>query len=79
MPVLDGCVDGSMRKLLIPIIEKEYKLKYKSLQIDDLFKSDEVVLSNAISGVKKVTLFKERQYNDESLYNYLLKSINNLI
>ena len=78
-PLSDGCVDGSMRKLLIPIIEKEYKLTYKSLQIDDLFKSDEVVLSNAISGVKRVTLFKEREYNDESLYNYLLKSINNLI
>ena len=78
-PLSEGCVDGSMRKLLIPIIEKEYKLTYKSLQIDDLFKSDEVVLSNAISGVKRVTLFKERQYNDESLYNYLLKSINNLI
>jgi len=54
-------------------------LTYKSLQIKDLLESDEVILSNAISGVKKVTLFKEREYNDESLYNYLLKSINNLI
>ena len=78
-PLSDGCVDGSMRKLLIPIIEKEYKLTYKSLQIKDLLESDEVILSNAISGVKKVTLFKEREYNDESLYNYLLNSINNLI
>ena len=78
-PLSEGCVDGSMRNILIPIIEKEYKLTYKSLQIEDLFKSDEVILSNAISGIKKVTLFKEREYNDESLYNYLLKSINNLI
>ena len=78
-PLSDGCVDGSMRKLLIPIIEKKFKIIYKSLQIEDLFDSDEVILSNAISGVKRVTLFKERQYNDESLYNYLLKSINNLI
>ena len=78
-PLSEGCVDGSMRKILIPIIEKEYKLTYKSLQIKDLLESDEVILSNAISGVKKVTLFKEREYNDESLYNYLLKSINNLI
>ena len=78
-PLSEGCVDGSIRNILIPIIEKEYKLTYKSLQIKDLLESDEVILSNAISGVKKVTLFKERQYNDESLYNYLLKSINNLI
>ena len=78
-PLSDGCVDGSMRKLLIPIIEKKFKIIYKSLQIEDLFGSDEVILSNAISGVKKVTLFKEREYSDESLYNYLLKSINNLI
>ena len=68
-----------MRNILIPIIEKEYKLTYKSLQIKDLLESDEIILSNAISGLKKVTLFKEREYNDESLYNYLLKSINNLI
>ena len=78
-PLSDGCVDGSMRKLLIPIIEKEYKLTYKSLHIKDLLESDEVILSNAISGIKRVTLFKEREYNDESLYNYLFKSINNLI
>ena len=30
-PLSEGCVDGSMRKILIPIIEKEYKLTYKSL------------------------------------------------
>ena len=48
-----------MRKLLIPIIEKEYKLTYKSLQIEDLFKSDEVILSNAISGVKKLLYLKK--------------------
>ena len=78
-PLSEGCVDGSMRKILIPIIEKEYKLTYKSLQIKDLLVSDEVVLSNAISGIKKVTLFNEREYNDESFYDYLLKSINNLI
>lgn len=78
-PLSEGCVDGSMRKILIPIIEKEYKLTYKSLQIKDLLESDEVILSNAISGIKKVTLYKEREYNDESFYDYLLKSINNLI
>lgn len=78
-PLSDGCVDGSMRKLLIPIIEKNFKIIYKSLQIEDLFESDEVILSNAISGIKRVTLFKGREYNDESLYNYLLRSINNLI
>ena len=78
-PLSDGCVDGSMRKLLIPIIEKNFKIIYKSLQIEDLFESDEVILSNAISGIKKVTFFKKREYYNDSFYDYLLKSINNLI
>ena len=78
-PLSDGCVDGSMRKLLIPIIEKKIKIIYKSLQIEDLFESDEVILSNAISGIKRVTFFKKREYYNDSFYDYLLKSINNLI
>ena len=78
-PLSDGCVDGSMRKLLIPIIEKNFKIIYKSLQIEDLFESDEVILSNAISGIKRVTFFKKREYYNDSFYDYLLKSINNLI
>ena len=52
-PIPDGCVDGSMRKLLISIIERKYKLIYKSLKVEDVSESDEIILSNAISGVKK--------------------------
>ncbi len=78
-PVADGCVDGSMRKLLISIIERKYKLTYKSLNIEDVLESDEIILSNAISGVKKVTLFKAKKFNKENFHNYLLQSLNNLI
>ena len=78
-PTSDGCVDGSMRKLLISIIERKYKLTYKSLKVEDVSESDEIILSNAISGVKKVSLFRDKEFNEDSFYNYLLQSLNKLI
>ena len=78
-PNSDGCVDGSMRKLLISIIQRKYKLTYKSLNIEDVKESDEIILSNAISGIKKVSLFRDKEFNEDSFYNYLLQSLNKLI
>lgn len=78
-PISNGCVDGSMRKLLISIIERKYKLTYKSLKVEDVSESDEIILSNAISGVKKVSLFRDKEFNEDSFYNYLLQSLNKLI
>ena len=78
-PISAGCVDGSMRKLLISIIERKYKLTYKSLKVEDVSESDEIILSNAISGVKKVSLFRDKEFNEDSFYNYLLQSLNKLI
>ena len=78
-PISDGCVDGSMRKLLISIIERKYKLTYKSLNVKDVSESDEIILSNAISGIKKVSLFRDKEFNEDSFYNYLLQSLNMLI
>ena len=78
-PISDGCVDGSMRKLLISIIERKYKLIYKSLNVEDVLESDEIILSNAITGIKKVSLFRDQEFNEDSFYNYLLQSLNKLI
>ena len=68
-----------MRKLLISIIERKYKLTYKSLKVEDVSESDEIILSNAISGIKKVSFFRDKAFNEDSFYNYLLQSLNKLI
>ncbi len=78
-PLSDGCVDGSMRKLLIDIINKEYDLKIQSISNSQIEESEEIILSNAITGVRRVTSFKNRTYSEEAFYNFLIKSLNELI
>ena len=78
-PLSDGCVDGSMRKLLIDIINKEYDLKIQSISNSQIEESEEIILSNAITGVRRVTSFKNRTYSEEDFYNFLIKSLNKLI
>ena len=78
-PLADGCVDGSMRKLLLSIIKNEYEIKVQSLSFQQIQKSEEIILSNAISGVRRVTHFANEIYSKKAFYNFLIKSLNSLI
>ena len=78
-PLSDGCVDGSMRKLLLSIIKNEYEIKVQSLSFQQIQKSEEIILSNAISGVRRVTHFANEIYSKKAFYNFLIKSLNSLI
>ena len=78
-PLADGCVDGSMRKLLLSIIKNEYEIKVQSLSFQQIQQSEEIILSNAISGVRRVTHFANEIYSKKAFYNFLIKSLNSLI
>ena len=78
-PLSDGCVDGSMRKLLLSVIKNKYEIKVQSLSFQQIQKSEEIILSNAISGVRRVTHFANEIYNKKAFYNFLIKSLNSLI
>lgn len=78
-PLSDGCVDGSMRKLLLSIIKNEYEIKVQSLSFQQIQQSEEIILSNAISGVIRVTHFANEIYSKKVFYNFLIKSLNSLI
>ena len=78
-PLSDGCVDGSMRKLLLSIIKNEYEIKIQSLSFQQIQQSEEIILSNAISGVRRVTHFANEIYSKKAFYNFLIKSLNSLI
>lgn len=75
----DGCVDGSMRKLLISIIKNKYEFEEESISENDLDTCSEVVLSNSTYGVRGVKKINEKTYNNSNLYKYLINSLNNLI
>ncbi|MAJ13340.1 MAG: hypothetical protein CMD09_05025 [Flavobacteriales bacterium] len=78
-PLKDGCVDGSMRKLLFSIIKNKYELIEESISENDLENSSEVILSNSTYGVRGVKKLNTKIYNGFSLYNYLINSLNRLI
>ena len=78
-PLKDGCVDGSMRKLLISIIKNKYEFEEESISENDLDTCNEVVLSNSTYGVRGVKKINEKTYNNSNLYKYLINSLNNLI
>jgi branched-chain amino acid aminotransferase len=78
-PLKDGCVDGSMRKLLFLIIKNKYELIEESISENDIENSSEVILSNSTYGVRGVKKINIKTYNDSSLYNYLINSLNKLI
>ena len=78
-PLKDGCVDGSMRKLLISIIKNKYEFEEESISENDLDTSSEVILSNSTYGVRGIKKINEITYNNSNLYKYLINSLNNLI
>ncbi len=59
----EGILPGVMRKNLIRFMrENEMLVEERIVMTDDLFKADEIFLSNAIQGVRWVLSFRERRY-----------------
>jgi branched-chain amino acid aminotransferase len=59
----EGILPGVMRKNLIRFMrENEMVVEERIVMTDDLFKADEIFLSNAIQGIRWVLSFRERRY-----------------
>ena len=71
-PLSDGCIDGTMRAWVL----NNDKLIEKSLSLREVKKSDEIFITNAITGITSVNLFEETVYAD---FNYANKLQNKLI
>lgn len=63
----DGCMDGTMRKQIISIAEDTKMTVFKtSIMPSHLLAADEVLLTNAIQGVRWVGSYKSKQYKKEN-------------
>jgi len=71
-PLSDGCIDGTMRAWLL----KNYKIIEKSLSLADINQSDEVFISNALTGITAVKAVEESVFAN---FNYANKLQNKLI
>jgi branched-chain amino acid aminotransferase len=71
-PLSDGCIDGTMRGWVL----NNYKAIEKSLSLDDIKQSDEVFITNALTGITAVKWVEETGFTD---FNYADKLQNKLI
>jgi branched-chain amino acid aminotransferase len=62
-PVLDGCVDGIMRKKVIEIAQDNRIAVYEiSIMQHVLLGADELFLTNSINGIRWIVAYKQKRY-----------------
>ena len=73
-PLSEGCVDGIMRRYLIGKI----KVEEKEISENDLKETDEIFLTNAISGIRWVKSFRNKSYSNpqtKKIYQEFIQTI----
>jgi len=75
--VREGCLPGIMRQVIIEIIKHEgfYMNDDCSLTSEDLLNSDEIFLTNSITGIRWVVAFRQKRYYNKSS-KILIKLLN---
>lgn len=63
-PILDGCLNGIMRKQVLSIAKKIEGLEVveKSISPFDLQKADELFITNVIQGIQPITKYRKKEY-----------------
>ena len=66
-PISDGCLNGIMRKQLIALINKMEGIECieKSISPFDLQKSDELFISNVITGIQPITKYRKKEFGTD--------------
>lgn len=79
-PISDGCLNGIMRKQLIALINKMegFECVEKSISPFDLQKSDELFITNVISGIQPITKYRKKEFGTD-FSNQLNDKLNELI
>lgn len=77
-PLSEGGVGGVMRRYLIENIKAPQTIHEEPLTPEILEQADEIFLTNAISGIKWVSRFRDKQYSNHlttQLYNEYIKKL----
>jgi len=70
-PVKDGCIDGTMRRLLMSLFD----IEERSISLNIFNEIDEVFISNSISGVIPINKIDHIEYHNFSYCNKIQKKI----
>ena len=64
-PLSEGCIAGVMRRNLLDILPKNgYTIKEKIFEVEELTNADELFLTNAISGIRWVGMFRGQEFKN---------------
>lgn len=76
--LLEGCVDGVMRRKIIILAKKNnFDIVYDCMLTEEnLLQADEIFLTNAVSGIKWICAFKKRRYYNK-IAKYMTYILNN--
>jgi branched-chain amino acid aminotransferase len=74
-----GCVEGTMRNLIIDILKNNYKVLEKKVNVKDFALAKEVFISNSISGIKWVKQVEEFKYESYKVSSSIINSLNKLV
>ncbi len=78
-PIIDGCVDGVMRKKIIEIAQANRIAVYEiSVMQNVLLGADELFLTNAIHGIRWVVAYKQKRYFNNTSKR-LIEKLNELV
>jgi branched-chain amino acid aminotransferase len=74
-PIADGCLNGILRKQLIEICKQlpKYTIIEKSVSPFELQKSDELFITNVISGIQPISKYRKKEYGMETAKDLLAK------
>jgi len=75
----EGCVNGIMRKYLLKKLQDSgYRVQESCISVFDIENADEVLLTNAINGIRWVSGFRHKLYSNSQsveIYNRFVKTI----
>ncbi|EGV43864.1 aminotransferase class IV [Bizionia argentinensis JUB59] len=65
-PLADGCLKGVMRKQIIDLVAQlpEYELEEASISPFELQKSDELFITNVITGIQPISKYRKKEFNN---------------
>lgn len=74
-PLKDGCLNGILRKKLLEILSKleDYTLNEISISPFDLQKADELFVTNSIIGIRPITKYRKKEFENQVAKNLIGK------
>lgn len=74
-PLSDGCIKGVLRGVLMEIIKvlPDYTLEEASISPFELQKSDEIFVTNVITGIQPISKYRKKEFSNEVAKEILSK------